>query len=211
MRTPHATSARSGAPAEYCVGFIDGTFRRCARPDVGHEHVYSGYYKSHGIKFQSVVAPNGLIVDFFGSVPGRRWDGYLLRRSRFLDRMRAFCRAAGGHYYVYGDPAYALSRYVMRGSKGTMTPQQAAFSSAMSSVRIGVEWGFMLVVRDWKFVDYESNLKIWQQPIGKLYHVAALMTNVKTCVLAAEHDTHGNLVSNKFGVSPPSLHDYLYG
>jgi len=163
------------------------------------------------VKFQSVVAPNGLIVDFFGPVPGRRGDGYLLRRSRFLERMHRFCRDAGHHYYVYGDPAYALCRYIMRGFKGAMTPQQAAFSSSMSAVRIGVEWGFMLVCRDWAFVDYEKNLKIWKQPIAKLYHVAAIMTNVKTCVMAQEHDPYGNLIANKFGVSPPSLHDYLHG
>ena len=83
-----------------------------------------------------------------------------------------------------------------------MTPQQAAFSSSMSAVRIGVEWGFMLVCRDWAFVDYVKNLKIWKQPIAKLYHVAAILTNVKTCVMAQEHDTYGNLIANKFGVSP---------
>ena len=116
------------------------------------DHVYSGYYKAHGLKFQSVV-PNGLVEDFFGPVPSRRGDGYLLRRSRLLERMHQLCATAGHHYYVYGDPAYALTRYVMRGYKGVMTPRQAAFSTAMSAVRTGVEWGFMLVVRDWAFVD----------------------------------------------------------
>ena len=200
-----------GAPAAHCIGFIDGTFRHCARPTEGQRHIYSGYYKGHGLKFQSVVGPNGMILDFYGPCPGRRGDGYLLRRSGFLTRMQQFCLTAGRHFYVYGDPAYALSRWIMRGFKGVMTPEQRAFSKAMSSVREAVEWGFSLIVRDWAFVDYTKNLKIHKQPIAKLYFVAAIMTNVKTCMMAEEHDPYGNLISNFFGVSPPSLHDYLYG
>ena len=57
--------------------------------------------------------------------------------------MHQLCTTAGHPYY--DDAAYALSRYVMRGYKGVMTPRQAAFSTAMSAVRIGVEWGFYFV------------------------------------------------------------------
>jgi len=67
--------------APRCVGFIDGTFRPHTRPGRGQRQCYSGYKKLHGIKFQSVVAANGLIVDFFGCVVGRRGDSYLLSAS----------------------------------------------------------------------------------------------------------------------------------
>ena len=204
----------AGAPAPRCVGFIDGTFRPCARPggpNINQRQVYSGYKKLHGIKFQSVTSVNGLIVDFFGSAVGRRGDGYLLRKSHFLVRMAALCALEGSPFYVYGDPAYSLSQYILRGYKGAMTPQQQAFRTAMSSVRESVEWGFDLIVRDWAFVDYRKNLKIHKQPIGRLYFVAALLTNMKTCITAAHtFDYHGNQISQMFGVSPPSLHDYLY-
>lgn len=204
----------AGAPAPRCVGFIDGTFRPCARPGGANENqrqVYSGYKKLHGIKFQSVVAANGLIVDFFGSVVGRRGDGYLLRKSNFLTRMATLCAAEGRPYYVYGDPAYSLSQFILRGFKGAMTPQQQQFSTEMSAVRETVEWGFNLIVRNWAFVDYRRNLKIGKQPIGRLYFVAALLTNFKT-IMTASHpfDTYGNQISQYFGVSPPNLHDYLY-
>jgi len=201
----------AGAPAPRCVGFIDGTFRPSCRPGEHQEELYSGYKKLHGIKFQSVTAPNGLIVDFFGCVVGRRGDGYLLRRSGFLARMAALVAAEGLPFYVYGDPAYALSQYILRGFKGAMTPAQKQFSTAMSSVREVVEWGFSLIVRDWAFVDYRKNLKIGKQPIGRLYFVAALLTNMKTCMTASHaFDYYGNQIAQEFGLSPPSLHDYLY-
>ena len=199
-----------GAPAHFCIGFIDGTFRPCARPVVGQQLIYSGYYKSHGFKFQNVVAPNGLIVDFYGPVPGRRGDGFLLKESQFKERMRSFCHLAGGNYYVYGDPAYPMCPWIMRGFKGAMTPRQAKFTSNMNSLRISVEWSFSLIVRDWSFMDHEKNLKVWKQPIAKMYYVSAIMANVKTCMIADEHDGRGNLISTKFDLEPPTLHDYLH-
>ena len=104
----------AGAPAPRCIGFIDGTFRPCARPSRNQRQVYFGYKKLHGLKFQSVIAPNGLIVDLYGCVVGRRGDGYLLGRSQFLGRIAQLCGMEGSAFYVYGDPAYALSQYTSR-------------------------------------------------------------------------------------------------
>ena len=201
----------AGAPAPRCIGFIDGTFRPCCRPIRDQRQVYSGYYKGHGLKFQSVTGPNGLIIDLFACVVGRRGDGYLLHRSRFLRRMARLVANEGSPYYVYGDPAYALTRYILRGHKGAMSAQLQAWCTEMSRVRCTVEWGFGLVIRDWAFLDYKKNIKLLLQPIGKLYFVGALLMNIKTC-MSADHplDNYGNQVASKFLVSPPSLHDYLH-
>ena len=88
---------------------------------------------------------------------------------------------------------------------------QRAFSTAMSRLRESVEWGFALVLRDWAFLDRKKNLKLFKQPIGKLFFVGALLANMKTCVTASHAlDGYGNQIALKFGVSPPSLHDYLH-
>ena len=60
----------AGAPAPRCIGFIDGTFRPHCRPTRNQRQCYQGYKRMHGIKFQSVPAPNGLIVDLYGCVVG---------------------------------------------------------------------------------------------------------------------------------------------
>jgi len=201
----------AGAPAPRCIGFIDGTFRPCPRPVRDQRQVYSGYYKAHGLKFQSVFAPNGLIVDLFSCVVGRRGDGQLLFKSRFLRRMARLVAQEGNPYYVYGDPAYALSQYILRGQKGAMSAAMQQFCTEMSRVRTAVEWGFGLVLRDWAFLDFKKNLKLLLQPIAKLYFVGALLANMKTCI-TADHplDGYGNLAALKFLVSPPSLHNYLH-
>ena len=191
---------------------MDGTFRPCARPKFGQRYVYSGYYKMHGLKFQSVVGPNGLIIELYGPLPGARGDAHMLYKSKFHERMQTLSQivADGNDYYVYGDAAYPLTRYTMRGYKGAMRPDERAFTVAMNTLRVSVEQAFGLVVRDWAFVDFESNLKIWKQPIAKMYVVAAILTNVKTCAMAEEHDEHGNAISARFGLNPPTIHDYLH-
>ena len=195
------------AHAPGCVGFIDGTFRSCCRPTEGQRLLYSGYKKKHGVKFQSVVAPNGMIMDLYGALPGKRGDSYMLRRSGLLGRMATLCATLGLALYVYGDPAYPLSQYVLRGFKGLMTPQQRAFSRAMSQVRETVEWSYHLVVTQWAYVDVKSRLKIKQQPVGRIYFVAALLQNMHTCL-------YGNQIFTYFGeafpaLTIPSLETYL--
>ena len=120
--------------APRCIGFIDGTFRSHCRPSVDQGSCYNGHEKDHGIKFQSVILPNGLIGDFWGPCVGRRGDGYMFRRSDLLTRMARLCNRAGSIYYLWGDPAYPLSRYVLRGYKGAMSPAEQELSTAMSAV-----------------------------------------------------------------------------
>ena len=43
-------------------GFIDGTIRRTCRQSFFQRLAFSGHKRFHGIKFQSVVVPEGLIA-----------------------------------------------------------------------------------------------------------------------------------------------------
>ena len=43
-------------------GFIDGTLRKTCRPSYFQKLLYSGHKRAHGIKFQSVVTPDGLFA-----------------------------------------------------------------------------------------------------------------------------------------------------
>jgi hypothetical protein len=202
----------AGAPAPHCIGFIDGTIRPLSRPTEQQTLFYSGYKKVHCIKFQGVMGPNGLILELYGPIIGRRADGYMLGKSNFLDHMADLCLQANGAYYVYGDPAYALNIYVLRGLKGALTPAEQRFCALMNSLRVTVEWGFGLVLRDWAFVDFSKNLKLGKQPLGRLYVAAALLTNVKTCLTAAHAlDGYGNAIAQMFGVPPPTAEQYLWG
>lgn len=57
-----------GAALKCCFGFIDGTVRAIFRPYQNQREVYNGHKKVHGLKFQSVSLPNGMIANFYGPV-----------------------------------------------------------------------------------------------------------------------------------------------
>ena len=62
-----AVHSKSNA-LENCWGFIDGTVRLICRPEENQKVVYNGHKRVHALKYQSVVAANGLIANLYGPV-----------------------------------------------------------------------------------------------------------------------------------------------
>jgi hypothetical protein len=61
-----ATGLRTGLGGNSIWGFIDGTFRPFCRPSNEQGYHYSGQKKRHGLKFQGIVTPDGLISSMDG-------------------------------------------------------------------------------------------------------------------------------------------------
>ena len=198
---------RQGSPLKNCFGFIDGTVRGICRPDTNQRVVYNDHKRVHGLKFQSVALPNGLIGNLYGPVEGRRHDAGMLKDSGLLnDLSRAGFNTRGEVLCLYGDPAYPLRPNLMRpycqGDVPVLTPEMEAFNTAMSSVRVSVEWLFNDVSNYFKFIDFKKNLKIGMSAVGKQYIVCALLRNILTCL-------YGNITSDHFQLEPPTVQDYL--
>ena len=60
--------AAKGAALQNCFGFIDGSVRPICRPGEQQRILYNGHKRLHGLKFQAVALPNGLIGHFYGPV-----------------------------------------------------------------------------------------------------------------------------------------------
>ena len=93
-----------GAPLQNCFGFIDGTVRKIARPNRNQRTMYNGHKRFHGMKFQSVVVPDGLIANLSGPYEGKRHDSTMLHQSGLLPLLDQHAV----HNEIYGDPAYSL-------------------------------------------------------------------------------------------------------
>ena len=131
-----------GAPLNNCWGFVDGTVRPVCRPGVNQRVLYNGLKKVHAIKFQAVVAPNGMVANLFGPIEGRRHDAALLANSGLLQSLQQHSVAPNGDVLcIYGDPAYPLRQQLQFGG-ANITPVQRHYNQAMSSVRVSVEWVF---------------------------------------------------------------------
>ena len=196
-----------GAALDNCWGFVDGTVRAICRPKVNQRAVYNGHKRVHSLKFQSVVAPNGLIANLFGPVEGRRHDAAMLVMSGLLDELEEYSYAPNGEALcIYGDPAYPLRQHLQCPfrQRQALTPEQQAFNQSMSKVRVSVEWVFGEIVSYFKFCDFKKNLKIGLSPVGKIYSVCALLRNAITCL-------YGSNTSDYFAVQPPALNYYFNG
>ena len=57
-----------GSALSNCWGFLDGTVRPIARPGEHQRVLYNGHKRVHALKFQSVVAPNGMMWPFMAQL-----------------------------------------------------------------------------------------------------------------------------------------------
>lgn len=175
-------------------GFIDGTLRQTCRPTYHQKVMYSGHKRAHGMKFQSVIAPDGIFACMFGAVNGNRHDSFMLNESELMPRLRAMMPAGiiGGGlgldadpvdrvYALYADPAYPQSAYIFGGFRNPPDgSREAQWNTIMSGVRESVEWGFAYINQQWAFVNFKKALKIYQTPVAKYYMVATFLCNLRT-------------------------------
>jgi hypothetical protein len=72
----------------------------------------------------------------------------------------------------------------------------------MSQLRISAEHGFGLILQLWKFNSFRYGLQQGISPVAAFYIVSVLLTNIYTCF-------RGNVVSERFSISPPPHSLYL--
>lgn len=194
----------SNAPLHNCWGFIDGTARPICRPSIGQEQYFSGHKRTHCVKYQSVLCPDGIIVSLFGAYPGRRHDAGILRESNLYAQLQECCTFNDGTYFVlYGDPAYGVQQLLLSPYRNRiLTPHQQQFNARMSSVRQAVEWGFGKTISLFAFLDFKKKQKILLQKVPEMYKVGVILTNCHTCL-------YGGQSSQFFNIAPPQLEEYL--
>ena len=106
--------------------------------------MYNGHKNVHAIKFQSVVAPNGLVANLYGPVEGKRHDSGMLAMSGLLDALQRYSVSPYGNTLcIYGDPAYPLRPCFQAPFRGAvLTPDQQVRNKSIKEVRVSVEWIF---------------------------------------------------------------------
>ena len=151
-----------------------------------------------------MVIPNGLIVNLFGPIEGKRHDAAVLAQSGFLNQLQQHSIAPDGRILcIYGDSAYPLRPQLQAPFREPgLTAQQKEFNKSMSQVRVSVEWVFKEIVNYFKFMDFKKNLKVHLSAVGKMYLVCALLTNCRTCL-------YGNQTSDFFNCEPININTYL--
>ena len=83
----YARALRPFGGSGILFGFIDGTFLGVCRPSIDQRKYYSGYKKRHGIKYQGIVFPDGLIGSLDGPHVGEANDNSMVELSRLTPRL----------------------------------------------------------------------------------------------------------------------------
>ncbi|KAF8573138.1 hypothetical protein K439DRAFT_1399888, partial [Ramaria rubella] len=170
------------APSHSLFGFIDCTIRQTCRPGTYQELAYTGYKEFHRMKFQGVVAPNGLMVHLAGPYCAPQNDCGVLHMSELLENLRMHAIQPGSReedplerrvFQVYGDLAYGVSPVMLSpySRVGELMVEEQEWNRAMGGVRISVEHGFGLVLQDWPFLNVFWKQKIYGNVCGLLYRV----------------------------------------
>jgi DDE superfamily endonuclease len=188
-------------------GFIDGTIRPTCRPIKHQNLLYTRYKHCHGIKFQSIVTPDGLIACLHGPFLAPTHDAKIFHESLVREKLEEIMPYDRDHsqtiYALYGDGAYPLSNYVFRGFHNAQKDSlEAQFNRRMSKVRIVVEWSFANILRRWQHLDFRRNQKILQQPVGQMFTNGAFLSNIATCF-------YGGATNKYFDCDVMELEEYL--
>ena len=161
------------------------------------------FSRIHGLKFQSISTPDGIIQLLTGPFPGRRHDAFLYLESGTERQLRDLQVFFNRQIIIYGDSAYPRSSVLAKPfARTNASADELKVNLLMSRARISVEWCFGKIDSLFAFNDFKKNIKILKNPIANYYLVSALLTNAHTCL-------YGSLSSQFFSVDPPSLDDYF--
>lgn len=139
--------------------FVDGSANSTCRPCQRSEHsalnldtqraVYNSYYGTHGLKFQGVVAPNGLFLQLWGPVSIKCHDSPLVSQSRLNHKLAWLSNASGHTIHAHGDSAYPRRSHIVKHD-----------SYRMAQKRIVVEWAFGKMQQILAVTDFEAHLQV---------------------------------------------------
>nr|CAI5849524.1 unnamed protein product [Callosobruchus analis] len=157
-----------------CWAFLDGTIRPISRPSVDQQLYYSGHKRTHCLKYQSLVTPDGLTISCMEPFEGRRHDAGILRESGLYGQLEDTTVFPDAHFVIYGDQAYGIRELILCPFPGlNLNPAQEMFNNSMSTVREAVEWIFGKVVAEFAFVDFKKIKNFYfttYNPCTKLQH-----------------------------------------
>ena len=178
--------------------------RPISRPNKNQKMLYNGHKKVHALRFQSVVAPNGLVANFYGPLEWKHHDSGMLAMSGLLDVLRRYCLSPYDHALcTYGDPGCLLRPCLQAPFRGVvLTFDQQAWTKSMEKVGVSVEWIFGDIINYFKFLDFKKDLKIGLSSVSKMYVFCALLHNPRTIL-------YRNATSQNFDVNPPTLGVYF--
>lgn len=198
--------AAAGYGDHQIFGFVDGSFFQFCRPVNDQRRYCSGYYKGHGLKFQAIMTPDGMVnlSDFFPAPIG---DADIWHQDDAYYKIDNMMLQKSVPLFSYGDHAYHQCAWVHApyshpNGHSLLPEDQRLFNAHLAEALVAVENGFGEVVKHWTYNSNKLGLKSLLQPVAAYYYTAGLFHNILCCL-------RGNPISKRFNCTPPTVEEYL--
>jgi len=198
---------RHGLGLPGVCAFIDGCFHPINRPSASvegqqiQEGFYSGAKKSHGLNFEIISGPDGLILRAAGPVPGRHHDVYLAEATKVRELFQENGPLHG--LSLLGDKAYiGFGTDIIHPFIGAVPGSLEAFiNEHISCYRIEVEHDIGGVIEQAGALQHPMNIDTQMPEVW--FRAAVLFYNIHSCVYC------GNQTAIRFNCPVMSLETYL--
>jgi predicted cation transporter len=105
--------------------------------------------------------------------------------------------------YIFGDSGFKLDAKLIKPFRQrTLEELERDFNVASAKVRVTIEMGFGLLVQRFPMLNVKEYHKIGSSPVGLVYVVATILSNMFTCL-------HKCSINSVFDLSPPNLLEYM--
>lgn len=121
---------------------------------------------------KSLKPRDGLLFHVYGPVEGRRHDLTLYRWANMDVELERTFQMDYRNFCAYGDSAYLLRTWLQIELSGDVTPEQAAFNTEMSALRVSVEWVFKDIKTMFSHLTFSRQQKAREGPVGLLFLVS---------------------------------------
>jgi hypothetical protein len=155
---------------------------------------YNGWKSIHGLKHQTFDLAYGMTADLHGPASLRRNDLHLLARSELNQRLHDLSRLG-----AYGDSIYPhLTNILSSWRYENNTVRMIEENNAFKSVRISIEWNYMVTAGLFKYLAHFEKLKVLgSDNVSKVYTVATILRNCNVTM-------YGSMTSNYFELEIPN-------
>ncbi|EDQ84318.1 uncharacterized protein MONBRDRAFT_12946 [Monosiga brevicollis MX1] len=207
-----AVATRHPPTAGICA-FIDRTDHHIARPAGEAQRWFCvGKDKAHALRYQAVLAPNGIIISFYGPFRGPTQDAVMLASLGLEGRLGQLWPERAP-WCILGDQAHPESKRIVRPAqtrRGANNEQEAvAHDQQLDSVRVAVDWCFGApgtgVFSRFEGLANPRAMRMQMRPVTGYLYVAVLLSNMIVC------DEQSSPVAKYFyeRLTIPTLSDYM--
>ncbi len=179
---------------------LDGTRVNIRRPKnkIHQKLLYSEYTKSHNFIVLGLMAPNGFCVAASDPIIGSTNDADASKEVNLVHYLKDILNST---CLCDGRFKYESSMISLRNTLCEAQIITEAQLKALRGIRVSVENGFANLKNGFPYFT-EGNLKLAENAPTLVIKATILLSNIKTCL-------RGNNVSKQFGLTPPSLDEYL--